>query len=567
MRNFTKFMLIFLSIITLALDSRAQFQTGDVFVAVASGSVQWRQPNGTLVQTLNTGQGGFTTGMSFDSAGSLYVTNFSANSVSRFDKNGNLIGLFGSGYSTPEMIIFDSSHNAWVGNLGNGFRKFDALGNFLGVRASGTRVDFMDLQPDQTTMLYTQEGTNILRWDVVADAPLTNFANGLGGNAYALRIRPNGEVLVANGVNILRLSSAGAILQTYDVAGQDGWFAINLAPDGTSFWSADFGTANVYRIDIASGAVISSFNTGTGSSTVFGLAVKGEITVANQLFITAAPKHSTNPINTQHCITATVVNQNGVPQANLNIIFTVRGVNGIIGGAALTNASGQAQFCYVGANAGRDSIYAAIGTTGIQDTAFKLWEDALPVELSSFTSTVDKKDVLLKWSTTEELNNSGFEIERSSLNSEFAKVGFVQGNGTTTEVRNYEFRDRNLNSGKYNYRLKQIDFNGNYHYYNLSNEVEIGRPDKFNLSQNYPNPFNPSTKIGFELPADGNVKLYVYNNSGKLVSTITDGFKSAGYYTIDFNAVNLASGIYFYKMEYTANGSTFEKVMKMTVLK
>lgn len=569
MRNFTKFMLIFFGIITLAINARAQFQTGDVFVAVASGSVQWRTPAGALVQTLNTGQGGFTTGMSFDSAGSLYVTNFSANTISRFDINGNLIaGNFGGGYSTPEMIIFDSSHNAWVGNIGSGgFRKFDALGNFLGVRANGTRVDFMDLQPDQSTMLYTQEGSSILRWDVVNDVALTPFASSLGGNAYALRIRPNGDVLVANGANILRLNSAGAIIQTYDVAGENSWFAINLAPDGTSFWSADFGTANVYRIDIATGAVISTFNTGTGSSTVFGLAVKGEITVANQLFISVAPKNSTNPINTQHCITATVVNQNGAAQANLNIIFTVRGVNGVIGGSAFTNASGQAQFCYVGPNAGRDSIYAAIGTTGIQDTAFKLWEDALPVELSSFTSSIDKKDVLLKWSTSEELNNSGFDIERSTLNSEYSKVGFVQGNGTTTEVKNYEFRDRNLSSGKYNYRLKQVDFNGNYHYYNLSNEIEIGRPEKFNLTQNYPNPFNPSTKIGFELPFDGNVKLSVYNNSGKLVSSISEGFKSAGYYTIDFNAVNLASGVYFYKMEYSSNGSTLEKVMKMTVLK
>lgn len=153
------------------------------------------------------------------------------------------------------------------------------------------------------------------------------------------------------------------------------------------------------------------------------------------------------------------------------------------------------------------------------------------------------------------------------MNSEYSKVGFVQGNGTTTEVRNYEFRDRNLSSGKYNYRLKQVDFNGNYHYYNLSNEIEIGRPEKFNLTQNYPNPFNPSTKIGFELPFDGNVKLSVYNNSGKLVSSISEGFKSAGYYTIDFNAVNLASGVYFYKMEYSSNGNTLEKVMKMTVLK
>lgn len=237
--------------------------------------------------------------MSFDSAGSLYVTNFSANTISRFDINGNLIaGNFGGGYSTPEMIIFDSSHNAWVGNVGGGFRQFDALGNFISTKATGTRVDFMDLQPDQSTMLYTQEGSSILRWDVVNDVALTPFASSLGGNAYALRIRPNGDVLVANGANILRLNSAGAIIQTYDVAGENSWFAINLAPDGTSFWSADFGTSNVYRIDIASGAVISSFNTGTATgSTVFGLAVKGEITVANQLFISVAPKNSTNPIN------------------------------------------------------------------------------------------------------------------------------------------------------------------------------------------------------------------------------------------------------------------------------
>jgi Secretion system C-terminal sorting domain len=94
----------------------------------------------------------------------------------------------------------------------------------------------------------------------------------------------------------------------------------------------------------------------------------------------------------------------------------------------------------------------------------------------------------------------------------------------------------------------------------------IGVPVKFDLSQNYPNPFNPSTKIDFELPEDGNVNLIVYDNSGKQVSTLVSGFKIAGYYSIQFNASNLASGIYYYKIQYTGDRS-FEKVMKMALVK
>ncbi|MBK8983190.1 MAG: hypothetical protein IPM38_12930, partial [Ignavibacteria bacterium] len=144
---------------------------------------------------------------------------------------------------------------------------------------------------------------------------------------HALRIRLNGDVLVAMGTNILRLNAAGTTIQTYDVAGENSWFGLNLDPDGTSFWSADFTTSNVYRIDIATGNVITTYNTGTANGTVFGIAVAGEITAATVLNITVAPKNSINPINTQHCVTATVTDQFAVPQDNVNVIFVVRGVN------------------------------------------------------------------------------------------------------------------------------------------------------------------------------------------------------------------------------------------------
>ena len=569
MKTITKWILLLvIAISSLPVNQLlAQFQTGDVFVGVASGSVQWRRPNGTLVQTLNGGAGGFTTGMAFDSAQSLYVTNFSNSVVHRFDKNGVQISNFGSGYSTPECIVFDGNWNAYVGNIGGGFRKFDATGAFIGVVGAGTRIDFADLQADQSTMLYTQEGQRIGRWDVVNNVALTDFATGLDGQAYALRIRTNGEVLLANGATVLRLSSAGAVIQTYDVAGQNSWFALNLDPDGTSFWSADFSTSNVYRIDIASGNVISTFNTGTGNGTVFGLAVAGEITVATQLFITVAPLFDINPINTQHCVTATVVDQNNVPQNNVTIDWNLVGVNGPNSTTTQTGANGETQFCYIGANVGYDTIIATIRSTGAQARAVKLWESSLPVELTSFTSTVSGTDVNLNWATSKEINNSGFDIERSVIAGEWTKVGNVTGNGTTNETKLYSFTDKNLASGKYNYRLKQIDYNGNYEYFNLSNEIEIGVPQKFDLAQNYPNPFNPSTKINFALPKDGNIVMSVFDNSGRLVSKVADGFRTAGYYTVDFSAANLSSGVYFYKLEFSGSGSEFTKTTKMTVLK
>ena len=181
----------------------------------------------------------------------------------------------------------------------------------------------------------------------------------------------------------------------------------------------------------------------------------------------------------------------------------------------------------------------------------------------NFVSSISGREVTLVWTTSEEINNSGFDIERSIVNGDWTKVGFVQGNGTTNETRSYTFVDKNINSGNYNYRLKQIDFNGNFEYFNLGNEVIIGIPSKFDLSQNYPNPFNPTTKIDFQIPTDGNVKISVYDNSGKLVSVITNGFRAAGYYTVDFNASNLSSGVYFYKLE----SNTLSKVMKMSIIK
>src|SRR5690606_5901494 len=127
--------------------------------------------------------------------------------------------------------------------------------------------------------------------------------------------------------------------------------------------------------------------------------------------------------------------------------------------------------------------------------------DVIPVELASFNAAVSGNDVTLNWITASETNNYGFEIQRSLKDGKFIRqsvnedrwevVGFVEGKGTTSEQQFYTFTDRYLSAGKYQYRLKQIDFAGSVNYSKIV-EVNTSVPVGFVLEQNYPNPFNPS---------------------------------------------------------------------------
>ena len=186
----------------------------------------------------------------------------------------------------------------------------------------------------------------------------------------------------------------------------------------------------------------------------------------------------------------------------------------------------------------------------------------VPVELTKFTGTIARNTVQLNWYTSTETNNLGFEIERKGINYNWKKIEFVTGKGTTTQPQLYSFTDKNLSSGKYQYRLKQIDFDGTYEYSDVI-EVEIGTPSDYFLSQNYPNPFNPSTKIHYTIPTsplnpspyqgEGNrerfVSLKVYDILGKEVANLVNENKEEGFYSVEFDASHLSSGIYIYQIK------------------
>lgn len=194
-------------------------------------------------------------------------------------------------------------------------------------------------------------------------------------------------------------------------------------------------------------------------------------------------------------------------------------------------------------------------------------QSVMPVTLQSFNSNISGRDVNLNWITSSEINSRGFEIERKSEKDDWNKIGFIQSRGNENTTTHYSYRDIKLNSGKYSYRLKQIDNNGNYSYYYLQGVMEVGIPNKFNLSQNYPNPFNPSTKIDFDLPFDSKVSLMVYDITGREIKKIIDEKKSAGYYTCDLNLSNLSSGVYFYRIIAEGSKDKFINSKKMVLIK
>lgn len=247
----------------------------------------------------------------------------------------------------------------------------------------------------------------------------------------------------------------------------------------------------------------------------------------------------------------------------------------------------NASYWYVFISSGTSSLQTELNysntwakTRGLNNgfTNFALTDETspLPVELCSFDASVSQRSVKLSWSTCSELNNMGFEVERREYNKEtgdyypWIRHAFVDGHGTTNQQQYYSYSDNKMNAGKYQYRLKQIDYNGNFEYHNLNSpsEILIGNPKVAELYQNYPNPSNPVSKVDYQIPFAGKVSLKVYDLTGKEVASLVDTQLEGGYYTAEFNGSSLASGVYFYRLIAQGNdGSSFTKTMKLILVK
>ncbi len=248
---------------------------------------------------------------------------------------------------------------------------------------------------------------------------------------------------------------------------------------------------------------------------------------------------------------------NGVTEANLGLFKSSDGTN------------------WTGMLGTLDSDNNTITLTGIG--GFSLWtagdkNSPLPVELTSFTASTVENKVVLNWQTATEVNNYGFEVQRSVASGQLSAwetIGFVDGNGNSNSVKEYSFVDASipLSASSISYRLKQIDNDGGFSY---SDEIIVetlhvtSLPTEYTLEQNYPNPFNPSTTIKYSIPSNvnsetSNTKLLIFDVLGNEVATLVNGNKEPGFYEVQFDAnkYGLSSGIYIYKL--TTEGFTSTK--------
>ena len=209
-----------------------------------------------------------------------------------------------------------------------------------------------------------------------------------------------------------------------------------------------------------------------------------------------------------------------------------------------------------------NNIGYAVGNLGMiykyTDTTY------VPVELISFEVITKDKNVILSWQTATELNNRGFQIEKSFDKKDWNKIGFVEGKGTTTNTNYYTFIDKNILPGIQLYRLKQIDYNWSFDYSKII-EVNVGESvSTFNLFQNYPNPFNPETNIEYTIPKETFVNISLFDVTGRKILVLVNEKKRPGEYSLKLKGGELSSGIYFYRL---VTSSGFTAVKKLTILK
>jgi outer membrane protein assembly factor BamB len=319
------------------------FQVGDVFAGVGTGHISQYRPftntvGATLVADLNTGSlSDEQTGMCFDTAGNLYSTNHYAQTVSRFNNLGTLINpVWASGFQYfPESCVRDRDGNVYVGEVSplgtsnsvNRLRKFDANGIQIATfnLEKGPRgIDWIDLASDNCTIYYTSESNRIMRFNVCTNTQINGVTNpwvsnldGATGMCYGLRIRPNGEVMVACANNVYRLDPTGTILWTYPKPtgepAESQMFAMNLDPTPDSngawyFWTSIIGNGDIYKINIDTGAIVNQFTApGLGAQRLMsGLVVYGEMAAVAVDTLTESETrgdactcyHTDKPVNT-----------------------------------------------------------------------------------------------------------------------------------------------------------------------------------------------------------------------------------------------------------------------------
>jgi flagellar hook capping protein FlgD len=555
----------------------SNFATGDVFVGVAGGKYYRYSNAGVFLEVLTNGLGGYTTGCACNAAGNLYSTDFSSSMIVVFDKNHphtvlQTINTAANGGTQVESVVFAGNGDFYAGHAGVDFRlqRYNAAGAFQQAYSpslEGRGTDWNDLAFDQRTMFYTSEGGRVGRFDVLANAQLADFAN-VGGVSYALRLLPPGDgtagLLVARTALVLRLDGAGAVTQSYDVAGEDEWFSLNLDPNGTSFWAGSFDTGNFYRFNINSGAIeIGPINPGTGSNTVFGICLFGEIVAAlcpRFDYPPTPPNGSTINVIAGQEVTFNVQASDGNATDVVGLSHT-----GIPAGATFVSASGNpaiGTFDWTpgGGDVGLHTItflaFDSVAQPCTVRTVVKIQVDRpTATTLARFEGFANEHAVDLEWEVAFTDGLQGFRVYRRNddLGEEVlltADLVRAQSDG-----RHYRYSDQTVERARrYTYTLAAVDPGGDEQRVgSIQVATTLGTGRGIALGQSRPNPATAFAQIPYTLGSPTRVRLSVLDGAGRAVRTIELGEQGAGSYSFHWDGRNdvgrlMPNGMYFYRL-------------------
>jgi len=550
----------------------------DIFIAKydTDGNVLWAKHAGGA--TLDHGSG-----ISVDAGGNCYITGrftgtatfgsivLTSNGdadvfVAKYDTDGNALWAEkggGSGLDAGFRISVDAGGNSSVTGFFNGtatfgstvltsfggrdifIAKYDTDGNVLwaeqaGEPADGDNGDGISVDTSGNTFVSGRVGSSsvfVAKYDVSGNVLWTKYP-GSAGDAigYGIAADASGNCYVT-GMFWDTITFGSTVLTSN---GNEDVFVAKYDTDGNALWAKNAGGVDLdWGLEIASDEsgtcyVIGGFkNTATFGS--YNLTSYGN----QDIFIA---KYDTDG----------------------NVIWAIN-AGGVDLDWGLGIATDESGICYATGGFKNTATFGSYNLTSFGDEDIfitRIFNGIIPVELVSLSASVLVNDVILSWSTATEINNQMFEIERKNKEGQFITIGNVEGYGTTTEPQEYSYIDNTVGTGIYYYRLKQIDFGGQYEYSDEI-EIEVNGPLTFGIEQNYPNPFNPSTLIKYSISENGFVKLSVYNLVGEEVTVLVNKEVDAGFYEIEFDATTLPSGIYFYRIQ----AGSFVETKKMVLLR
>ncbi|NUN07777.1 MAG: SBBP repeat-containing protein [Ignavibacteriaceae bacterium] len=474
------------------------------------------------------------------------------------DSEGNtiIIGYYGS--ATVDSVRFDNIKITTNGQRDIFIVKYDPAGNAMwGVTGGGLKSS------EQGNSVVTDAAGNVYAVGVFYDTATFSGTTlyGAQAEAFLAKYSPSGQLIWVKGMGGAKADDATGVAVDDDgnvfIAGKfDSAATIGgqnvLSAGGTDAFLAKLNSAGVLQwVKVIGG-------TGADNMDDVGIDRFGNILAAGSFQNTVT--FGTTPVTSNGLADVFFLKYDqagnlgwfktaGGNDADRISSFKIDGGGNIIG-------SGAAKGWF---KAGVDSFV----TAGVEDViVLKLGTNPVPVELASFSGNVSGNNVVLDWVTSSEMNNFGFDIERSTDAVTYTKIGFIKGNGTTVERNLYTFRDINPGAGTFYYRLRQVDLSGVYSYYQPVS-VEISPVYHFALYDNYPNPFNPSTKISYQLAEKTNVSVKVYDILGNELAQLVNTTQEAGVHSTEFNASGFSSGLYIY----TISAGSFVQSKKLMFMK